>query len=146
MAKRKKRPSLENYLSTGKVHWEIEAGETCSATETQTSPREESLPVEPAEKGNLSEQELLFLSMLEDGERADWESRFRKGDVLFSPLHVMEERQAFAEGKRGELFKLRRRKAPLEKIEEEKDIAFPLLALIEERQRSFCIWCNHVKS
>ena len=101
MAKRKKRPSLENYLSTGKVHWEG-GGESSSSVEgTVTAPEEGVLPVEPAEKEDLSEKELLFISMLEDGEKSHWELRFRRGEVLFSSLQVMEERQAFADGKRG---------------------------------------------
>jgi hypothetical protein len=144
MAKRKKRPSLENYLSTGKVHWED--GSSLTKTEKNaTTSEEESLSAEPVLRESLSEKELLFLSMLEDGEKPHWELRFRRKEVLFSSLQVMEERRAFADGKRGELFKLRRRKSSLEKIEEEKDIAFPLLALVEVRRNTLCVRCNHVK-
>ncbi len=142
MAKRKKRPSLENYLSTGKVHWED--GSSLIEKNAATS-GEESLPVEPVLRESLSEKELLFLSMLEDAEKPHWEFRFRRGEVLFSSLQVMEERQAFVDGKRGELFKLRRRKSSLEKIEEEKDIAFPLLALVEVMGNTLYVRCNHVK-
>ncbi len=143
MAKRKKRPSLENYLSTGKVLWEEEAQKESSLEKPRDFPSEDGVF---SQKKDLSEKETLFLSMMEEEDRVVWESRFRQFKVSFFPLQVMDERRAFEEGKRGELFKLRRRNSSLEKIWEGKEIAFPLLALLETKDKALSVWCNHVTS
>ncbi|HPJ24827.1 MAG TPA: hypothetical protein PLA80_01580 [Synergistaceae bacterium] len=141
MAKKRK-PSLENYLTTGKVHWD---GEPTPLPEK----KKEKKPPAPEvfKKQSLSEKEIHFLSMLEEEEKTLWGSRLLNVPTSFYPLHVMDERKAFERGERkGSLFKLRRRKSSLEKIYEEKDIAFPLLALIEVTENAISVWSNHIGS
>ena len=145
MGRRKKRPSLENYLTTGKVHWEEEPGislppsqeDGCEALGASLSP----------ERTSLTVKEERFLSMLETEDKEFWEPRFRKSVVSFLPLQVMKERSSFEKGERkGKIFKLRRRKYPLEEVKEERDISFPLLALIEEEGNILYIRSNHIES
>ncbi len=144
MGRRRKRPSLENYLTTGKVHWE---GEPDISSPFQKGGCEVSEASLPPERISLTEKEERFLSMLETKDREFWEPRFRKSFVSFFPLQVMKERSSFEKGERkGKILKLRRRKYPLEEVKEEKDISFPLLALLEEKENILSIRSNHIES
>ncbi|MDI9370948.1 MAG: hypothetical protein GX181_10105 [Synergistaceae bacterium] len=151
MAKRK-RPSLKNYLATGRLYDDEEFGADQAVEAAPVQEPDEALPTRAPEVEQVGESEvsmpatasepsapspdervLELARMLNEEDAGTWMPVFRTADVEFLPLELVERREDFRKMDRVRftLFKLEKPGEPLFHVRSSVRICEPLAALIK---------------